>query len=141
MATSVPIATLTLGSWPRQGLARAWAKRECGRVWKWTLTLSSEFPFWELDSRWTPKSSESDCKGQNPSLGKVLYIIGKLLKLRCLKWARMTHLNIWNTSYGQKKGWESNWQFDSWPQKVENRPNFLACKWRATHCWKAFNKG
>jgi len=33
----------------------------------------------------------------------VLYIIGKLLKHRCLKWARIAHLDIWNTSYGQKK--------------------------------------
>jgi len=38
----------------------------------------------------------------------VIYIIEKLLKLRCLKWAYITHLDIWNTSYGQKKGWESN---------------------------------
>jgi len=31
------------------------------------------------------------------------------LKLRCLKQARMTHLDIWNTSYGQKKGQEFAW--------------------------------
>jgi len=31
---------------------------------------------------------------------RVLYIIGNLLKCRCLKWAHMTHLDIWNTSYG-----------------------------------------
>jgi hypothetical protein len=29
------------------------------------------------------------------------------LELRCLKWARIAHLDIWNTSYGQKKGRES----------------------------------
>jgi hypothetical protein len=34
----------------------------------------------------TPKSSRSDCKGQNPLVEKVLYNIGKLLKLECLKW-------------------------------------------------------
>jgi len=33
----------------------------------------------------------------------VLYIIGKLLELKYLKWARISHLNIWNTSYGQKR--------------------------------------
>jgi hypothetical protein len=55
------------------------------------------------------------------------------LKCRCLKWACMTRLIIWNTSYGKKKGWKSNWQFDSWPQKVENRPDFRACRWSATH--------
>jgi hypothetical protein len=45
------------------------------------------------------------------------------------------HLNIWNTSYGQKKGWESNWQFDSQPLKVRNRFNFLACRWYETYYW------
>jgi hypothetical protein len=32
------------------------------------------------------------------------YIIGKLLERRCLKSACIAHLDIWNTSYGQKKG-------------------------------------
>jgi hypothetical protein len=53
----------------------------------------------------------------------------------------MTHLDIWNTSYGQKKGKESNWQFDSKPLKVGNHPNFLVCRWRATYHWKALDKG
>jgi hypothetical protein len=64
----------------------------------------------------------------------------KLLKCRCLKWARITHLDIWNTSCGQKKGRESNWQFDFRPLKVGNRPNFLACRGRATYCWKDLDK-
>jgi hypothetical protein len=59
---------------------------------------------WELEFQWTPKSSGSDCRGQNPLDWGALYIIEKLLELRCLKWACMTHLDIWNTSYGQKKG-------------------------------------
>jgi len=70
----------------------------------------------------------------------VPYIIGNLLELRCLKWARITHLDTSNTSYGQKKGWESNWQFNSWPLKVRNWPDFLACKWLATYHWKALDK-
>jgi hypothetical protein len=69
----------------------------------------------------------------------VLYIIENLLECKCLKWVHMTHLDTSNTSYGQKKGWESNWQFDYWPLKVKNRPNFLACRWCATYPWKAFN--
>jgi hypothetical protein len=44
-------------------------------------------------------------------------------------------------SYGQKKGRESNWQFDFRPLKVKNHPNFLACRWRATYRWKTFDKG
>jgi len=71
---------------------------------------------------------------------RVLYTIGKLLKCKCLKWACMTHLDIWNKSYGQKKGQESNWQFDFQTLKVWNRPDFVACRWRATCRWKALNE-
>jgi hypothetical protein len=49
------------------------------------------------------------------------------LKYRCLKWVCIAHLDIWNISYGQKKGRKSNWQFDSWPLKVRNRPDSLPC--------------
>jgi hypothetical protein len=50
-----------------------------------------------------PKSSEFDCKGQNTSHWNVLYLTRKLLKCKCPKWAHMTHLDICNTSCGQKK--------------------------------------
>jgi hypothetical protein len=53
----------------------------------------------------------------------------------------MTRLDNSNTNYGQKKGRESNWQFDSRPLKVGNCPNFLACRWRAIYCWKVLDKG
>jgi hypothetical protein len=107
---------------------------------RWTLTLPSELPFWELESQWTPKFSEGECRGHNPLNWNVFYIIGKLLKRRYLKWACMTHLDIRNTSYGQKKGRESNWQFDSRPLKVENWHDFLTWKWHVIYRWKAFNK-
>ncbi len=110
-------------------------------VREWTLTLLKELPPWELESRWTLECSESECKGQNPMDPRVFHTIGNLLKLKCLKWARMTHLDIWFTSYGQKKGWESNWQFDSQPLKVKNRPDSLVCRWRETYHWKALDKG
>jgi hypothetical protein len=110
------------------------------RVWRWRSTLPSELPFWELESWWTLEPSESDCKNQNTSHWGVLYIIGNLLKCRCLKWARMTHLDVCNTSYGKRKGRESNCQFDSQPQKVGNRPDFSAFRWRATHRWKAVDE-
>ncbi len=89
----------------------------------------------------TPKFSELDYRGQNSSLWGVLYIIRKLLKCRSLKWARIAHLNICNMSYGQMNGRESNWQFDSWPLKVGNRPDLLGCKRRETYHWKALDKG
>ncbi len=91
--------------------------------------------------KWTPESSERDYKGQNPLVGTFPYIIGKLLKHRCLKWARIAHLDIWSISYDQKKGRESNWHFDFRPLKVGNQPNFLACKQRVIHHWKALDEG
>jgi hypothetical protein len=45
-----------------------------------------------------------------------------------------------NTSYGQKKGRESNCQFDSRPQKVGNRPDLLSFRGRATYRWKALDE-
>jgi hypothetical protein len=93
---------------------------------------------WE--SAGTFKTSKLDCRGQNTLHWGVLYIIGKLLKLRCRKWARTSHLDICSTSYGKKKGHESNWQFDSRPIKVKNRPEPGACRCSATHHWKAIDK-
>jgi len=40
----------------------------------------------------------------------------------------------------KKKGRESNWQFDSRPLKVGNRPNPSVCRWSAAHHWKDLNK-
>jgi len=48
----------------------------------------------------------------------------------------MGHLDIYKKNYGKKKGWESNWQFDSRPLKVENRLNPDMCKSSVTHHWK-----
>jgi len=70
-----------------------------------------EMGTWE--SSGIPKTSEFDCRGQNTLHWGIFYIIGKLSKSRCRKWPRMSHLDICSTSYGKRKGWESNWQFDS----------------------------
>jgi hypothetical protein len=48
----------------------------------------------------------------------------------------MGHLDICSTSYGKKKGRESNWQFDSRPLKVGNRPDPDACRLSAIDYWK-----
>jgi hypothetical protein len=45
-----------------------------------------------MESRWTPETSESDCRGQTSMDCGVPYIIGKLLERRCLKWAFLAHL-------------------------------------------------
>jgi hypothetical protein len=93
---------------------------------------------WE--SSGTPAISELNRRRQNTSPWGVLYTVGKALKCRCRKWPCMSHLDICSTSYGQKKGRESNWQFDSRPQKVGNRPDLGVCRWRATHRWKALQE-
>ncbi len=76
----------------------------------------------DLESSGTPECLGFDSKAQNTSHWSVLGVIGKVLKRRYRKWPRIGHLDIYNPSYGQKKGRESNWQFDSWPLKVGNRP-------------------
>jgi len=109
-------------------------------IWE-SARMTFTFPkmgTWE--SSGTSKTSELNCKGQNTSSWGVLHIIGKLLKCRYRKWPCIGHLDTCSTSYGQKKGWESNWQFDSRPLKVGNRPDLGVCKWSATHRWKALKE-
>jgi hypothetical protein len=88
----------------------------------------------------TPEISEFEFRGQNTLHCGVIYIIGKLLKCRCRKWARMSHLDICSTSYAKKKGRESIWQFDSRPLKIGNRPDPDACRWSAANHWKALDE-
>ncbi len=84
----------------------------------------------------TPENSKLDCRSQNISPWCVFYTVEKVLKRRCRKWPRMSHSYICKTNYVQKKGRESNWQFDSRPLKVENWPDPSVCRWSATHRWK-----
>jgi len=89
-------------------------------------THTFEMGTWE--SPGTPKTLEFDFRGQNTLYWGVLYIIGKLSKCRCRKWVHMSHLNICSTSNFKKKRPESNWQFDSRPLEVGNRPDLDACR-------------
>jgi hypothetical protein len=95
----------------------------------------------DLESSETPKSLEFDSKGQNTSPWGVLSVIGKVLKCRCPKWPRIGHLDICSPSYGQKKGRESKWQFDSRPLKVGNRPATNVRWGSATRRWKSLEEG
>jgi hypothetical protein len=76
----------------------------------------------DLESSGTPECLELNRKEKNTSPWGVLGVIGKVLKCRCPKSPRVGHLDICSPSYGQKKGQESNWQFDSRPLKVGSRP-------------------
>ncbi len=42
----------------------------------------------------TFKISENNFRGQNSMACDVLYIIGKLLECKCLKWVHIVHLDI-----------------------------------------------
>jgi hypothetical protein len=94
---------------------------------------------WE--SSGTPECLELDSKAQNTLHWNVLGVIGKVFKLRYRKWPCIGHLDICSPSYGQKKGRESNWQFDSRPLKVGNWPVPDVRSRSATWHWKALFEG
>jgi hypothetical protein len=52
-----------------------------------------------------------------------------------------TMINLFSIMMIQKKGQESNCQFDSWPLKVKNFLDLFICRWHATYLWKALDKG
>jgi len=95
----------------------------------------------DLESSETPECLGFDSRGQNTSDWGVLGFIGKVLKCRCLKWPRIGHLDIYSPCYGQKKGQESNWQFDSQPLKVGNRPLPDLRIESVTRSWKDLDEG
>jgi hypothetical protein len=77
---------------------------------------------------------------KTPRLEVFFIPLEKVLKRKCQKWPHMSHSNICNTSYVQKKGQESNCQFDFQPLKVGNRPNANGYRKSATHRWKDFKE-
>ncbi len=63
------------------------------------------------------------------------------MKRRYRKCPRILDLDICRPSYGQKKGRESNWQFDSRPLKVGNRPSPEVRFGSAIRRWKDLDEG
>jgi hypothetical protein len=107
-------------------------------VWGWSPTLGK---VGDLESSGTPECSELDSRTQNTSHWGVLGVIGKVLKRRYRKCPRLGHLDICRPNYGQKKGRESNWQFDSRPLKVGNRPLPEVRIGSAIRRWKDLDEG
>ncbi len=107
-----------------------------GRVWGW----HSHSRNGDLGVLWDSRNFRVQLQRSKHLSLRCFHAIRKLLKCRCRKWPRMSHLDICNTRYGKKKGRESNWQFNSRPLKVRNRPDPGVCKWSVTHCWKALNE-
>jgi hypothetical protein len=120
-------------------IVMAWVSQpHFGQVWGWSPTLGK---VGDLESSGTPECSELNSKAQNTLHWGVIGVIEKVLKRRYRKWPRIGHLDFFSPSYGQKKGRESNWQFDSRPLKVRNRP-FLDIRFEsATWCWKDLKEG
>jgi hypothetical protein len=110
-------------------------------LWPSVRVKPNNWKSWELESSGTPECLEFDSKGQNTSHWCVLGVIGKVLKRRYRKWPRIDNSDIFSPSYGQKKGRESNCQFDSRPLKVRNRHvidvRFRSATWR----WKDLDEG
>jgi len=107
-------------------------------VWGWSPTLGK---VGDLESSGTPECSELNSRTQNTSNWGVLGVIGKVLKRRYRKWPRIGHLDICRPSYGQKKGRESNCQFDSRPLKGGNRYLPDLRMESAMHRWKELDEG
>jgi hypothetical protein len=96
---------------------------------------------WDLESSGIPECLDLDSKGKNTSHWGVLEVIGKFLKRRYRKCPRIGNSDICSPSYGQKKGRESNWQFDSRPLKVESRCFGDNLFERATWRWIDLDEG
>jgi len=67
-----------------------------------------------------PNVQSSTARPKTPRIGVFLVSL-ESLKSRYRKWPRIGHSDVCRPSYVQKKGRESNWQFDSRPLKVGNR--------------------
>jgi hypothetical protein len=79
-----------------------------------------------------PKIQSSSSGVKTPRIEVFFIPLEKVLKCRCPKWHRMSHLDICSPSYGPKKGRESNWQVDSRPLKVGTRALLDFCSGSAT---------
>jgi hypothetical protein len=103
------------------------------------MTLT--FPKWGLGSPpGLPKLQSWIAGVKTPRIGVFFISLENYESVDVKKWARMGHLDICSTSYVQKKGRESNWQFDSRPLKVRNRSDPGVFRGNATHRWKALKE-
>ncbi len=83
--------------------------------------LPSALPLWELHLCGSYKCLKPWLERQkNTKLGPQ-DTIKKVLKLRCLKFPRIIHLNLICMSYDQKKGWRSNWNLTPNHKSLESR--------------------
>jgi hypothetical protein len=70
----------------------------------------------------------------------VLYIVGKLLERRCLKWAHIAHLESEAQVMAKRRAGSQIVSLTPDQKKVGNQPDLLVYRQRATYRWKALNK-
>jgi hypothetical protein len=128
-------------SWPRLPTYLFLGTSVATLTWSSVGVKPNTWKSGDLESSGTPERLELDSKGQNTSHWGVLGVVEKVLKRRYRKCPRMGNSDICSSSYGQKKGRESNWQFDSRPLKVGNRCLPDIRSERATWRWKDLDEG
>jgi hypothetical protein len=92
-------------SWPK------YSHVDITKIWKLNHYFNHNYVFkicWcDHESTWFDMESLFQSTfnplGKNPMNWGFIYIIRNLLKLTCLKWACIAHLDIWNINYGPKK--------------------------------------
>jgi len=122
-------------------LEAPWIVSVATPLWPSVGVKPNTWKSWRLGVFRDSRMFRADSKGQNTSHWGVLGVIGKFLKRRYRNCPRIGDLDMCSLSYGQKKGWESHWQFDSWPLKVGNRPLPDVQFERATWRWKDLDEG
>jgi hypothetical protein len=101
----------------------------------------SPFPLWELHLCGSCKCSEPWLKSKkNTKLGPQ-DIITKVLKFRCSKCPHIVHLDLICMSCDQKKGRESNWEFDYRPQIPRKQGSNEVQLRHVIHHWKDLFEG
>jgi hypothetical protein len=113
------VTTLTLGLRLNVECKGIWGQEsvfECethSHKWVRALCLPNALPLWELHLCRSPKCFEHWLKNQTSTILGLYNTIGKVLRCRCLKCPLIVHLDLICMNYDQKKGRESNWEFDS----------------------------
>ncbi len=116
------VTTLALGLRPKQGHGKVWVEsatqkslshsQECEGLSPHTLKWIPILRVWIPMESWIFKKQFEEKKTH--CIWTFTYTIENLLNLKCLKWTCMIHLNTYNKSYGQKKGWINFFLLTSW---------------------------
>jgi hypothetical protein len=106
-----------------------------------SVRIKFTLPNWELGSLpGLPKLQSSIAGAKTPHI-RAFFISLENYQSVDVENGLATAIWTFATQVMAKRKVESqNWQFDSRPLKVGNRPDPDAYKWSATHRWKVFNE-